>query len=424
MKSFKKLSVLCLSLCFVMFSGLTAHASAVNTETYPEISGKYFASDIIEAIENKDTRSVEYEAVLNDVLLPTSMGIEIPNVNPARVYQTVDVYTLDPAFADALSEHGIHRTSMSYSEYESIENTWLLPETMVLSIKKSYPELDNVDISQWTYGDYKNYCKERDHQRLVNSITPEQMQEFANRHINISDLHLLLKEFHTLDGVLAQSDNVLKTTLENAYQFTADVIGLNSSRAKAAPPANKYTFVNFPRYNNGQGDYFLNDVVTNTYWQNIQADRALKTQQVLYNSRSQTLCCTNMYGTYSYSQGGAHEGIDFVSPDGASTPTIYAVFAGEKLYTTADYHLAVYDVNSPDEPKTYSYLHMNSITAGSSVSVGDSVGQQGNKGNASGYHVHFEVHSGKTAALSAGNDHVLGSISPYRLNGYIGELDA
>lgn len=129
-----------------------------------------------------------------------------------------------------------------------------------------------------------------------------------------------------------------------------------------------------------------------------------------------------MYGTYSYSQGGAHEGLDFVDPDQTNTPTIYAVFEGVKQTTSATHHLAVYDSNAPDEAKTYSYLHMSSISAGTNVSVYDAVGKQGNNGNATGYHVHFEVHSGKTTTLSAGNDHTLGSISPYRLQDYIGEL--
>lgn len=225
------------------------------------------------------------------------------------------------------------------------------------------------------------------------------------------------------DETLSQSNSVLKETLEDAYQFSAAMVGLASNVSRAAPPSNLYTYVEFPRYNGGAGDYFLNTVLTTTYWQNIQADRALKTQQVLYQSTSTTLCCTNMYGTYSYSQGGAHEGLDFVHPSGTSTPKIYAVFEGVKQSTSMTHHLAVYDVNSPDEPKTYSYLHMYSISAGTNVSIEDEVGRQGNEGNATGYHVHFEVHSGQTTTLSSGSDHSLGSLSPYRLQDYIGELD-
>ena len=66
---------------------------------------------------------------------------------------------------------------------------------------------------------------------------------------------------------------------------------------------------------------------------------------------------------------------------------------------------------------------MYSISAGTNVSIEDEVGRQRHEGNATGYHVHFEVHSGQTTTLSSGSDHSLGSLSPYRLQDYIGELD-
>lgn len=425
----KKPLALMMTLCMLILLVMPAAAvtTAVNRDAtkatdLPRISGKYFAAEIADAIESRNARSAKESVILNDVLLPTSMGIEIPNIDPENVYQTVDVYTLDPSFSKELSDHGIYRTSMSYSEYDAIESTWVLPKDMCESIQNAYPELNLVDISSWTYGDYKNFCKERDYNNLVDSISPEQMQELNERDILVSDLHHLIKEYHTIDGILDQSNESIKQTLEVAYQLTANRVGINSNLLRATPPSDKYTYVYFPRYNGGAGDYFLNSVLTTTYWQGVQADRALKTQQVLYNSTSTTLCCTNMYGTYSYSQGGAHEGLDFVDPGQTNTPTIYAVFEGVKQTTSATHHLAVYDSNAPDEAKTYSYLHMSSISAGTNVSVYDAVGKQGNNGNATGYHVHFEVHSGKTTTLSAGNDHTLGSISPYRLQDYIGEL--
>lgn len=423
MKVTKRMLSLFLALTLMLLGSVSAHASDTEKITFPEIEGKYMPAEIAEAIEHKNMRSMEYTSILNDVLLPASMGIEIPNINPESVYQTVDVYTLDASFSTALADHGIIRTSMSYSEYEAIENTWLLPDDMIESIKRVYPELALIDMSDWTYGDYKNYSKEADYENALDGISAEQISSLEMRNIRIADLHYLIKEYHTIESILAQSDSALKQTLEDAYQFTANMVGLTSSATRAAPPSNLYTYVYFPRYNGGNGDYFLNTVLTTTYWQGIQADRALQTQNTLYQSTSSTLYCTNMYGTYSYSQGGAHEGIDFVHPNGQSEPPIYAVFKGEKQDTLASHHLAVYDSDAPDEPKTYSYLHMSSITAGTDVSVESMVGYQGNQGNATGYHVHFEVHDGNTTTLSSGADHVIESLSPYRLQDYIGEYE-
>ncbi len=361
-------------------------------------------------------------AILNDVLMPTSMGIDIPHIDPSKIIQSVDVYTLDSSFAEELEAHGIHATSMTYSEYEALESTWTIPSDLIESVKVCYPELQDADLTEWTYGDYKDYCSTSDRARLLDSLTDDDISWLNEKSIQISDLDILFKEYYTLENVMLQSDEELQSTLETAYAYTYDSIVSEAASARSSPPSDKYTYVYFPRYNNGNGDYFLNSVLTTTYWMNQQADRALKTQQRLYNSSSTVLCCTNMYGTYSYSQGGAHEGIDFTHPSSSSTPTIYAVFNGVKQNASAYHQLSVYDANSPDEPKTYTYLHMNSISASGKVSVGDAVGTQGKEGNATGYHVHFEVHAGCTTSLSSGTDHVIDSLSPYRLVDYIGCL--
>ena len=125
-----------------------------------------------------------------------------------------------------------------------------------------------------------------------------------------------------------------------------------------------------------------------------------------------------MYGTYSLSQGGAHEGIDFAY--GGVGRNIYAIFNGTEVLSGLYHQLSVYDANVG---KTYNFLHMSSKAVISPpITNGQYVGKQGDQGNATGAHVHFEVQSGRKTGLSPGNDHVLGSISPYQLHIYLGEL--
>lgn len=423
----KRYNIVALFLALFMVLPCTATAAIITPVTIvTDASGKYEPADIAAALEHGKDSSSLYALVLDDVLMPASMGIEIPKIDPSRIQQTVDVYKLDPAFAEALAAHGIHRKSMTYSEYEEIENTWFLSDYVIESAKQAYPELANVDMSKWTYGKYKDYYIARDHEIMMSEITPRQLLELAERNIQLSDLRSLIKEYHTIENVLLQSNEELKTVLEETYEFTLSKIYSEASTmgTTATPPSEYYTFVYFPRYNGGNGDYFHNDVLTTAEWRQVQADRALKTQQCLYDSTSTTLYCTNMYGTYSVSRKGAHEGIDFIPPSGAATPTVYAVICGEKLAVTTYHQLSIFDEDSPDEPKTYTYYHMSSITVddGDYVEVGDSVGKQGTEG-ADGYHVHFEVHAGEKKKLASGADHVVESISPYRIQDYIGELD-
>lgn len=413
--------ILCLSVAPCAFANEPA-----STAEEIEVDGKYHAAEIIAALENKSSAVYASmsasDTILADVLMPVSMGITVPNIDASKVIQTVDVYTLDPSFAEALAAHGIYETSMTYSEYEALENTWPIPAEVITSAKSAYPELESVDMTLWTYGDYKEFCIHTDEANFLASITSEQLQELDSRDILVSDLSYLLKEYHTIDLILEQPNQDLMNIIEKAYTYTYEKLLAETQNMRAVPPSDQYTFVYFPRYNNGNGDYFLNSVLTTTYWQNVQADRTLKAQQCLYNSTSTTLCCTNMYGTYSYSQGGAHEGIDFVHPSGTSTPTIHAIFSGTKLSTSTSHQLSVYDTDSNLGARTYTYLHMNSITASNTVNVLDTVGKQGNQGNATGYHVHFEVHSGRTTGLSIESDHELGSITPYGMHEYTGCL--
>lgn len=405
------------SLFLALVLGLSIPVVAVGeTENSQENTRLYTAKEIALALSSKNSRASN--TVLTDVLLPTSMNIDIPHIDMDKVEKENLIVELDTVFAEALEKHGVEiREDMTLSEYEKIESEWVLPEYIITMAKELYPELQTVDMSQWTYGQYRDYYINQDQEELLGRFTVEQKIELAERGIQSEDLMYLFKEYQTAENILNQTDEDLKETLEGYYQFSVNKI--MASVARANPPENLYTKVDMPRYGS---DWFLNDVLTSEEWRTVQANRTLKAQQVLYNSTSTTLYCTNMYGTYSQSQGGAHEGIDFTCPSGAATPTIYAIFDGVKKTTSTTHQLSVYDVNSPDEPKTYTYLHMSSITAGSNITAGDAVGKQGKEGNATGYHVHFEVHLGNTTTLSSGKDHILGSVSPYRIQDYIGEL--
>jgi murein DD-endopeptidase MepM/ murein hydrolase activator NlpD len=169
-------------------------------------------------------------------------------------------------------------------------------------------------------------------------------------------------------------------------------------------------------------DYFLNSVVTSSYWLNMQANRTLDMINAIYDIDLSTFSgyVTNMYGTYSVSADGAHEGIDFAY--GSSNTDLHAIFDGVVKKYSPSYHFSVYDSSVS---KTYTYYHNNSVessfcTLNTVVDVGDHVTNQGNLGGTStGVHLHFEVHSGNTTSLSPGNDDVLSSISPYQMNIYI-----
>ena len=386
--------------------------------------------------------------ILKEVLQPGSMGIEIPKIDASKVLDIYDDYLREMKnrdfFYEELVKHGVsdqEMATMTHSEYEALEATWLMDADLIKVAKTLYPDLKDVNMADWTIGEYNTFVKADNVNRLADRFTQEQLAELKERGILLEDTFYLFKEYHTADNILQQTDSTLKSVLEGYYAFnlertlgTGTVDQLMSSQTienevsiASTPsytiPSNKasyYAWVDFPLYG---GDYFHNDVQTSVYWRNIQAYRTLLTQCTIYGqlyTGNNTLYCSNLYGTYSTSQGGAHEGIDFAS---GTSRTIYSPVEGKKLSTSKSHHLAIYDASHPDGAKTYNFLHMTNRTTSSNILVGQTMGTQGMEGNATGYHVHFEVHSGKTTGLSSESNQSVDSLSPYRLTEYIGEAE-
>ena len=402
------ISLMCMSLTSTSFA-------ASNGDN----SNKHSPTEVINALDQK-SRGIEVDKskqILDDVLLPSSMDIETPNVNMDKVIITTPLHAFEYDFKKDLRQHGFTEeeiANFSYEDYKKAESNWKLNEKQISVAKKLYPKLENVDLSNWTNADLRNYYTKMDKDNLTNRFNKEQLQQLKQKGINFEDVLYLFKEFHTVDAILSQPDAKLRETIKDYYQFKIYQVELLAT----TPDQSMYTQLNMPRYG---VDWFHNDVVTSDYWLQIQSDRTLVALRELYNIGFSSFngYVTNMYGTYSVSQTGAHEGIDFAY--GGIGTSIYAIFDGTDVLTGGYYHqLSVYD---DDVNKTYNYLHMSDVNMPSgSVTHGNYVGKQGDEGNALGAHVHFEVQSGETTSLSSGRDDDLESISPYQLHIYLGEL--
>ncbi|MBQ8894708.1 MAG: hypothetical protein IJ043_09930 [Clostridia bacterium] len=176
------------------------------------------------------TALMEYErtgrmgTVAHDVLLPTSMGIKIPNLDPSKVLNETPLssYGNREAFYEALRSHGYDdpdMENMPYWQYEQLESNWLLDSETAAYLLASNPELADRDISHWTYGDYNRFNDQKETEILAAWFTAEQLEELEARGIRIEDTRTLLKEFHQPETILAQSDATLKALLEDYYEI-------------------------------------------------------------------------------------------------------------------------------------------------------------------------------------------------------------
>ncbi len=155
----------------------------------------------------------------------TSMGIEFPRINPSNIAPAyspkIETLANKDVIIEDLKQHGITDFDITYYEYQTIEKTWLLDNEMISMTKEMYPELENVDLSDWTIGKQQAYDKERSSANQNKWFTDDQLSELKKRGIEIDDTFFLLKEFHNPATILSQSDQTLKEIIEGYYRTYA-----------------------------------------------------------------------------------------------------------------------------------------------------------------------------------------------------------
>lgn len=394
--------------------------------------GKAMPSEVMAALNTSattySTLANKNTGVLDDVLMKSSLGITTPRLNDDNIHTYIPLTNsdVDMAIKKELRDHGYTEaeiTNMDLGDYMNLYPTWLMDDARIEVAKEIYPELADVNLSTWTNGQYDEFV-----QKKVEAETAPTLSEkmaLKARNITLEDAKLLTKDFGSYENVLEQSDKVLKNTLEDYYQFIYDNVAAQANlEAGIAPMADMSLYVKVASFSGYAytNDYILSSVGTHVQTYRTQQEAMAKKEvKALYNLSSvpSSAYMTNIYGSYSQSQGGAHEGIDFAYKGNGNTATIYNMstgVVGAPSSSHSSHHLRIYDSGTN---KSYSYLHMSqkSVSQGQTLSkLKTAVGKQGMAGNATGYHVHFELHSGNTATLSAENDDKLGSISPYQMH--------
>jgi murein DD-endopeptidase MepM/ murein hydrolase activator NlpD len=96
---------------------------------------------------------------------------------------------------------------------------------------------------------------------------------------------------------------------------------------------------------------------------------------------------------YGARWGVTHYGVDVAAPVG--TP-IYAATSGvvQRAGTATGFGLAVYILGDDGTVTVYGHVNRYFVSAGERVSVGEQIAEVGNRGQSTGPHLHFEVHTG------------------------------
>ncbi|MBQ3181082.1 MAG: hypothetical protein IJB55_07015 [Firmicutes bacterium] len=160
--------------------------------------------------------------LLAGIALPASLNIDTINIDMDKIHQT---YPLTDDQKHQLKVHGYtdeEIAELDMGDFFNIEATWPIDPGIYSAIKFLYPELADVDITQWTNADWQAYYTAEDAKKYA--PTAEEAQALAERNITLDDARNLLKNYYDYETILAQSDEQLAEDIEAYYQFTIDNI--------------------------------------------------------------------------------------------------------------------------------------------------------------------------------------------------------
>ncbi len=366
--------------------------------------------------------------------LPTSLGINSINLDIDALHDTNPLSKTD---INMLSDKGYNSkqiNSMDRGDYLEIKKTWKLTPEQIKAAKTVYPELENVNLFEWTDGQLMSYSKIKDFERY--SPSSEQTKKLQERGITVSDAMHMLKDYYSYERILLLSDNEIKQYLLKYYKFKDDYAKslkaiknyktnnhINSSTSSFRISHNEYIDGALYYYCDVLGypaDHFHVDSGTHLgFNEYLYGAAAQDIFEEIYNTTS-SYSAANMWGTYSNSNGGAHEGIDYNGdPEGQNLKAIVDGTLGQR-----DSRWGQVAISSTETTHAYNYrifyLHMLNISNSGSIYSGQTIGTEAGVGPEGTYqfdkHLHLQVYHNQSQTYpETSTNNQLESDSPYSI---------
>ena len=178
----------------------------------------FFPDEIREALEDPEAEGSR--ALLAAIELPRSMGIEIPNIDPDRVF------SLDPMAdlpAELRQELGWlmggegDADGRVYGEYTTLLNARSLDAAGLRNEFLGEPALAGEDPETWTAGQYKRWAGARREEERIGELSPEEQAFLTEKGILPADFFWIYKTYP--GNFMDRSDEELRSVLTEYYQM-------------------------------------------------------------------------------------------------------------------------------------------------------------------------------------------------------------
>ncbi len=180
-------------------------------------------------VEEVKTALLAYEqtgnagALLKDIMLPATAGTTTPKLDESRILNTTPLASFGNAegYYKELRAHGVLQSEleeMNFSDYQQLRAGWKLDKATAKTLKLRYPELSEVDLSQWTYGTYDYYLREQEVAHLKAQFTEAELARLEAMGIRMEDTRHLLMVYGSPAALLEQPAETLVAAIEARYR--------------------------------------------------------------------------------------------------------------------------------------------------------------------------------------------------------------
>ncbi len=186
-------------------------------------SGQQVAlTDAQKAIAEYDQEEAESNRA-EEVLAGLTVQERVAALTPEELaVEYTRYFSLHTEQAKELKERGYSSETiagMDSLDFEKEEKGWLISEDSIRQTRKLYPELEDVDLSQWTYQDLEDYVLPLNE---AHNAPPEALrQEILERGLPADISSRVSKEFHGWENMLAYTNEAIMAMYEAAERTEA-----------------------------------------------------------------------------------------------------------------------------------------------------------------------------------------------------------
>jgi len=182
----------------------------------------FFAGEILTALDQPEGSAFN-QKLLQEVLLPTSMGVTVPRIDLLRVFQSNTLDNYPDSLKGELAVLGYENAgSFTYTEYEILSGGQTLAQANMGFVQNSYPELKNVSMDEMTVAQFRSWQRDQTKQNAINALAETDIAFMEEKQINADDYLCLIRD--CFEAPALQSDSAIYSALEGIYQADLDYV--------------------------------------------------------------------------------------------------------------------------------------------------------------------------------------------------------